>query len=1280
MSLLEDKNMKAHRYSIDHLLDLKSSLPVIFCVIHNINKHPDIAAIFTLPEQAFRNPLTYSCLTATLFKQRKYTRPQGTTRRGESSSSSSQSMRSQGSWCLRQHPNFESRRTFDNQIQPHSAPTNVTLHQAENFRRFYRAVVSPTHVRVTAGGRIVPNTRAMAPPSFEPNGDKHSSESPQQTNDTEQIDHSRAASATTGEPRGPLIPVGAQGPSGFHPVFPGSFMPPYGYYQQGAANVPGQNYGHPGHTQLSPQGANGSESSSSSLQPVRVSHPGQFDPSRPYMMVNNQMCFPASAFPQPPNGFPSGLVGNPSFGPPMLGGPPGHHMPHPMHGPVPFPMPPGNFPAPMMQHLNGQLFSMMPPQSHTQQASMAPMQPLQLASTEQTLQQHRDHLMMLEDHISRQSLQLVPYWATQRQVLMAEIARMTNLLQSNRKQSHTAQNEQATFRKSVDTGSSIDASSNSNETYSPIVAGSNASTMLRSQEPSVAYASSSTHTTRSAGSPTVQQVPTAKLGPGSRLPATAAMAPPFQPRGCRLDLSAAEWEEFARVTDPRPGGRTSPPATPENTAQRLARLMSNCQTRWEDSAAGSSMISMPRSQTMPVTQLQTQVASLPSARRSDSHPNSVAQMAPISYGPVIHSNSAVLQPHVRVNTQSYDSDRFLAQKEYFGNSANSLSNHGSTRQAPRFDAGRQTPLRNSPVRGNHNNQTAFSTDDYLNKCQSMFLDVSGDPGVTKYASPWPSPMRNSVSHNALDARARVVGPMPPFNLTTKSLANESATSARRDQSVNTETPRKVPTDAKGLEMLANVFAQTPQKYLGPDKPQLQIPVDLHRLSTEEVTNSANTHALTGNDLGVIFASVTSEDEDQVGSTLTSQPTQVANSPIIYEDLDVNFALNERQTSASKQVTKAASTPTLTHEQLGVIFASNQPYASSSTQVTNSASTPSLTHEDLGGIFASNVPTSNDAEQAHNVPTHTPQHLGDIFASNVPTSNDAEQAHNVPTHTPQHLGDIFASNVPTSNDAEQAHNVPTHTPQHLGDIFASNVPTSYDAEQARNGPPHTSAHLGDIFASDSSINSNQGTVTPTYMNGDDVDDDKSIGSWTRRTEHRTSTSTQSGNEKENLIVTPTTQDGSPKSKPTFGERIRNTSRYVKEDFPKALFLLTFCSAVQKNQILKNLLNLQPAAHSAVAAPAHVSSANAQGIVPLQNRGSAAASLAPAMVSMAATSKSSTVTSPRGFASPTTPENRSRNHFNQSFRRSPEHLGNEDYQNCLKEIARHTSNKKLQAELK
>ncbi|VUC34769.1 unnamed protein product, partial [Clonostachys rosea] len=53
----------------------------------------------------------------------------------------------------------------DAQPQPISAPPGIAAQRDEGFQRFYRAVVSPTHVRVTAGGRIVPNNRA----TFSPN-------------------------------------------------------------------------------------------------------------------------------------------------------------------------------------------------------------------------------------------------------------------------------------------------------------------------------------------------------------------------------------------------------------------------------------------------------------------------------------------------------------------------------------------------------------------------------------------------------------------------------------------------------------------------------------------------------------------------------------------------------------------------------------------------------------------------------------------------------------------------------------------------------------------------------------------------------------------------------------------------------------------------------------------------------------------------------------------------------------------------------------------------------
>ncbi|OTB04179.1 hypothetical protein M426DRAFT_23045 [Hypoxylon sp. CI-4A] len=49
--------------------------------------------------------------------------------------------------------------------EPLPAPAGLPAQQSEGFQRFFKAVVSPTHVRVTAGGRIVPNPRGSVSPT-----------------------------------------------------------------------------------------------------------------------------------------------------------------------------------------------------------------------------------------------------------------------------------------------------------------------------------------------------------------------------------------------------------------------------------------------------------------------------------------------------------------------------------------------------------------------------------------------------------------------------------------------------------------------------------------------------------------------------------------------------------------------------------------------------------------------------------------------------------------------------------------------------------------------------------------------------------------------------------------------------------------------------------------------------------------------------------------------------------------------------------------------------------
>lgn len=63
------------------------------------------------------------------------------------------------------------------ELGPIPAPSGLPAQKNEGFQRFYKAVVSPTHVRVTAGGRIVPNTRGCSSPTGKWNRDKVVTES-----------------------------------------------------------------------------------------------------------------------------------------------------------------------------------------------------------------------------------------------------------------------------------------------------------------------------------------------------------------------------------------------------------------------------------------------------------------------------------------------------------------------------------------------------------------------------------------------------------------------------------------------------------------------------------------------------------------------------------------------------------------------------------------------------------------------------------------------------------------------------------------------------------------------------------------------------------------------------------------------------------------------------------------------------------------------------------------------------------------------------------------------
>lgn len=183
--------------------------------------------------------------------------------------------------------------------QPLSAPSGLATQRDEGFQRFYKAVVSPTHVRVTAGGRIVPNTRGSQSPNVR-------KETPSEPAQAQPQQSTQAKASTLQEPAHTATPVSL--PLGYHAAFPGYppgvFAPaqfpfphiPLGFNVGGGLSLP--------HFAMNRHVSNQSEPLAS--QPVshaqgldgaggvRISPPGQFDPTRPYF-VNGQWMVPLGA-------------------------------------------------------------------------------------------------------------------------------------------------------------------------------------------------------------------------------------------------------------------------------------------------------------------------------------------------------------------------------------------------------------------------------------------------------------------------------------------------------------------------------------------------------------------------------------------------------------------------------------------------------------------------------------------------------------------------------------------------------------------------------------------------------------------------------------------------------------------------------------------------------------------------------------------------------------------------------------------------------------------------
>ncbi|KAK4167296.1 hypothetical protein QBC43DRAFT_363185 [Cladorrhinum sp. PSN259] len=219
-------------------------------------------------------------------------------------------------------------------VEPIQAPGGLSAQKSEGFQRFYKAVVSPTHVRVTAGGRIVPNTRGPPSPTtkrtadspgFETQGlgDKpvHATTSLNQVGIGQQI---------------PVMPQFVPGyPPGFQPIqTPVSFMPmafgphmPHGFsFPQPVHNpapvmptfpidgtLKDMHNTKPGDVQIDGHAPDGKQ------EKLKISPPEFFDYTKPYY-YNGQIIYPVSAV-QPSMGNGLGApMANTMMPIPMFGG------------------------------------------------------------------------------------------------------------------------------------------------------------------------------------------------------------------------------------------------------------------------------------------------------------------------------------------------------------------------------------------------------------------------------------------------------------------------------------------------------------------------------------------------------------------------------------------------------------------------------------------------------------------------------------------------------------------------------------------------------------------------------------------------------------------------------------------------------------------------------------------------------------------------------------------------------------------------------------------------
>ncbi|KAI1460908.1 hypothetical protein F4805DRAFT_478000 [Annulohypoxylon moriforme] len=216
--------------------------------------------------------------------------------------------------------------------EPVSAPVGLGAQQSEGFQRFFKAVVSPTHVRVTAGGRIVPNTRGSVSPTAKWDKERSAVAGQDSVETSKDEKHASGNGIGTNFPH-PLISPPL---TGHQPFFPHMGMPmpmyPFAHGFPMAYGIPPHGAAWAGRQPMPPQSQRDVEDTEKTLKsqdgagdkkprpaPIKIAPRSETEVNRPFYHNGNVIYPPAYGPGQGP--IPMMLTSSPYFTPGMGGHP-----------------------------------------------------------------------------------------------------------------------------------------------------------------------------------------------------------------------------------------------------------------------------------------------------------------------------------------------------------------------------------------------------------------------------------------------------------------------------------------------------------------------------------------------------------------------------------------------------------------------------------------------------------------------------------------------------------------------------------------------------------------------------------------------------------------------------------------------------------------------------------------------------------------------------------------------------------------------------------------------